>query len=45
LRILNVETGERALCRVVWCGGQDLPGLFKIGVEIVGEARLLWGEL
>ena len=44
LRIQNLSNAEKALCQVVWCGDQELPGLFKIGLEIVGEAASFWGE-
>lgn len=44
VRVMNQETGEAALCRVAWCGGEDLPGLYKVGIEILGESSLFWGE-
>jgi hypothetical protein len=44
VRVLNQETGQAALCRVAWCGGQDLPGLFKVGIEILGDSPCFWGE-
>ena len=42
LRIRDLSRGETALCRVVWCGGEDLPGLFKLGIEI--GAVDFWGR-
>ena len=44
LRVVNQESGEDAVCRVAWCGGEDLPGLYKVGIEIVGEKPAFWGE-
>ncbi len=44
LRLQNLESRDKALCRVVWCGGQDLPGLFKLGLEIVSGNPGFWGE-
>jgi hypothetical protein len=43
LRVVNQETGQAALCRVACCCGEDLPGLFKIGIEILGMAAHFWG--
>ena len=44
VRVMNQETGQAALCRVAWCGGEDLPGLYKVGIEILGESPRFWGE-
>jgi len=44
IRILNQDNGRTALCRVVWCGGEDLPGLYKVGIEILDEGSDLWGD-
>lgn len=44
LKVLNQESGQTVLCRVAWCGGQDLPGLYKIGIEILAEVPSFWGE-
>ena len=43
LRVVNQETGRAALCRVAWVGAEDLPGLFKLGIEILGVAAEFWG--
>jgi len=43
LRVVNQETGRAAICRVAWNGGEDLPGLFKLGIEILGVAPEFWG--
>jgi hypothetical protein len=44
LRVVNQETGCAALCRIAWSGGQELPGLFKLGIEILGVAPpRFWG--
>src|SRR5215470_14449518 len=45
LRVVNQDTGETALCRVAWRGGEDLQGLFKIGIELQGVAPAFWGVL
>jgi hypothetical protein len=46
LRAANLETGGTALCRVVWCGGQEQPGLYKLGLEIVRErSGAFWGRV
>jgi hypothetical protein len=44
LRVVNQETGQSALCRVACCCGEDLPGLFKLGIEILGVAAHFWGS-
>jgi len=44
LKVLNQESGQTVLCRVAWCGDQDLPGLYKIGIEILAEVPCFWGE-
>jgi hypothetical protein len=43
LRVVNQETGQSALCRVACCCGEELPGLFKVGIEILGLAAHFWG--
>jgi hypothetical protein len=43
LRIENVETGQTARFRVVWSGGEDLPGRFKLGLELLDERPSFWG--
>ena len=45
LRVVNQDSGRTALCRVAWSGGEDLPGLFKLGIELLGDARDFWGAL
>jgi hypothetical protein len=44
LKVLNQESGQTALCRVAWCGGEDLPGLYKVGIEILAELPQFWGD-
>lgn len=39
LRVVNQETGRSASS---WVGGEDLPGLFKLGIEILGVAAEFW---
>ena len=43
LRVVNQETGQSALCRVACSCGEDLPGLFKLGIELLGVAAHFWG--
>lgn len=44
LQIENPKTGLACDCRVVWFGGEDRPGLYKIGVEFLDGADQFWGE-
>ena len=44
LKVLNQQSGQTALCRVVWCGGEDLPGLHKLGIELLADVPFFWGE-
>jgi hypothetical protein len=41
--VWNLETGERASFRVVWSGGEDLPGLYKLGLELQEDRPSFWG--
>jgi hypothetical protein len=43
LDVWNLETGERALCRVVLYGGEDLPGLHKLGIVLMEDRPGFWG--
>jgi len=43
LDVWNLETGERALFRVVLYGGEDLPGLHKLGIELLEDRPAFWG--
>lgn len=43
VKVENATTGASTLCRVAWCGGEELEGLFKLGLEIMGNARGFWG--
>jgi len=43
LLIENVETQEQAPFRVVWCGDEDLPGLYKLGIEMLEQRFNFWG--
>ncbi len=42
---VEVVRAHTALLRVAWCGGEDLPGLFKLGIELLGVAPDFWGDL
>src|ERR1022692_3364787 len=33
----NQKTKESTPCRVVWIGGQDRPGLYKLGLEMLED--------
>jgi len=43
VRIQNLANEEKTLCCVVWCGGEELPGLYKLGLEILGGSQRFWG--
>jgi len=43
LDVWNLETGERARCRVVLYGGEDLPGLHKLGIVLMEDRPFFWG--
>jgi hypothetical protein len=43
LHAANPETGQTAHLRVVWCGGEDFPGRFKVGLEFLDERPSFWG--
>jgi hypothetical protein len=44
LRVVNQQSGREAVCRVAWSGGEDLPGLYKIGIEIMDDTPGFWGD-
>lgn len=43
LDVWNLETGEQARFRVAFCGGEELPGLYKLGIELVDDRPAFWG--
>jgi hypothetical protein len=43
LEIQNQTTGESAKVRVVWSGGENRPGLYKLGIELLDELPEFWG--
>ena len=43
VKVQNVLSGATLLGRVAFCGGEDLPGLFKVGIEILGACAGFWG--
>lgn len=45
VRIQNLSNEEKTLCCVVWCGGEELPGLYKIGLEILCGTQRFWGAV
>ena len=42
LEIQNLATGQCAKCRVVWLGGEDRPGSYKLGIELADELPEFW---
>jgi len=40
----NQTTKESTPCRVIWCGGEERPGLFKMGLEMLESHPNFWGE-
>jgi hypothetical protein len=40
----NQKTRDSSRCRVVWIGGADRPGLYKIGVELLEDKPDFWGD-
>ena len=43
LEIQNLATDQCAKCRVVWLGGEDRPGSYKVGIELDDELPEFWG--
>ncbi len=43
LEIQNQTTGESTKCRVVWAGGENRPGLYKLGIELLEDLPEFWG--
>lgn len=43
IEVQNQNTGESAKFRVVWSGGEDRPGLHKLGIELLDELPEFWG--
>jgi len=41
--MLNQKTKESTPCRVAWAGGEERPGLYKIGVEMLEDHPAFWG--
>ncbi len=44
LEMQNQKTQDAVRVRVVWSGGQERPGLFKFGVEMLEDRPQFWGE-
>ena len=42
LEVRNMNTGESAAARVVWYGGPDQGGLFKLGIELTDNLPGFW---
>lgn len=43
VEVQNQATGQAAKFRVVWCGGEERPGLYKVGIELLDELPEFWG--
>ena len=44
LEMQNQKTKETSKCRVVWAGGVDHPGVYKLGVEMLEDHPTFWKE-
>ena len=43
LEVFTMATRQSARFRVVWSGGEDLPGRYKVGLELLDERPSFWG--
>ena len=43
VQVTQLTTGETVAARVVWCGGEDVPGQVKLGLELTEERPEFWG--
>lgn len=39
----NLSTGGFARFRVVWCGGEEAPGLHRMGIALAEDKGSFWG--
>ncbi len=44
LEMQNQRTKESTMCRVIWSGGEQRPGLYKMGLEMLEDHPGFWGE-
>jgi hypothetical protein len=44
LEMQNQKTKESTPCRVVWIGGEQRPGLYKMGLEMLEDHPGFWGN-
>jgi hypothetical protein len=44
LQIQNAKNNLSSPCKVVWRGGEESPGLHKLGVEFPEVQQDFWGE-
>jgi hypothetical protein len=42
--VWNLETGEQARFRIAFHGGEELPGLHKLGIELADDRPGFWGS-
>ena len=43
VEIKNLASSQCAKCEVVWLGGEDRPGTYKLGIELQEELPEFWG--
>jgi hypothetical protein len=44
LEMQNQKTKESTPCSVVWNGGEERPGLYKMGLEMLEDHPHFWGQ-
>jgi hypothetical protein len=44
IEVQNQKTKESSRCRVVWSGGEDRPGVFKLGLEMLEAHPHFWAQ-
>ncbi len=44
LEIENPRSGASSKCRVAWQGGEERPGLYKLGLEFFEPQPDFWGQ-
>jgi hypothetical protein len=45
LAVRNINTGRSTQGRVVWSGGPDADGDYKVGIEFENPATDFWGQV
>ncbi len=44
IEMQNQKTKETSKCRIVWSGGEDHPGIYKLGIEMLEDHPRFWAE-